>query len=242
MAKTSGNSKTPCPCCGEEYTSLGGHWRYHDDHRPELTQEQWEILTGIMLGDGTAERSNDNAKPRIQCNCIEREYLEWIDEKLGVMGTGVSIHQSSKSSAIYARESGFDESADAASYSTVYAWATRSHEPFTKFLNWYDDNGVKHLPEDLELTPTVLKHWYCGDGNVKKLEGYEAFELSTTAPTDGKNRSEYLADLFAKFDVTPRINKNGKNVYFDKSDSEKLYSLIGNPVPGYEYKFPTSGD
>lgn len=51
---------------------------------PELTPKQQEIITGVLMGDGTI--STPGANPLLSVVMITEEYLNYVDDKLGKYG------------------------------------------------------------------------------------------------------------------------------------------------------------
>ena len=151
-----------CPECGEEDQKLGLHWYYSPSHRPELTQKQLEITTGLLMGDGSISKQSKNCY--LQLQMISPKYLEYLDNIFACLGTGVSLVETAYESAKNDRDGKFSPNIKEENYSDVYGWGTRSHPKFNEFREWYE-TGEKIWPEDIELTPTVLKHWYVGDGH-----------------------------------------------------------------------------
>ena len=82
--------KVECPECGDEYQTLGTHWYYNESHRPELTDYQKEVITGLMMGDGSLNRQQGE-NPRLVVGMITKEYLEELDEIFGCLSTGVRL-------------------------------------------------------------------------------------------------------------------------------------------------------
>jgi len=113
------------------------------------------------MGDGCINTGGKN--PCLQCEMISPNYLKYIDGKFGVFGKGVSLKKTAKESAKQCRDREFRPDAKEKNYSDVYYWRSMAHPELQKFADWYS-TGTKVWPSDTELTPTVLKHWYCGDG------------------------------------------------------------------------------
>jgi len=151
-------SKVECPECGEKYKQLGQHWT-GSCSAPQLTKQQYDIVVGLLMGDGNLRRNGKN--PHIKIVMISPNYLEYLDEMFGCLGTGIRLTQTAAESAKRNRDSGFSPNAKEENYSDLYQWRTRSLPELHDF-NWYK-TGKKVWPEDIELTPTVLKHLYCGD-------------------------------------------------------------------------------
>jgi hypothetical protein len=150
-----------CPECGGEYERLGQHWHYSSSHRPKLTQKQLEITTGLLMGDGYI--SNNSKNCCLVTEMISQNYLQYLDDVFNCLGTGVSLKRNAAESAKKNRDSGFNKTAKEKNYSDTYLWKTRNHPKFNEFREWYS-SGEKVWPKDIELTPTVLKHLYVGDG------------------------------------------------------------------------------
>jgi len=168
---------TECSQCGREFKGIGNHWQMSSQcDYPPLTQKQREVAVGFMMGDGCIDKKDEN-NPSIQTKMITNKYLEHIDKIFGILGTGVRLMLTAEESAQRNRDNGFRPDAQAENYSDVYGWRSRNHPEFEEFVEWYSE-GKKVWPENIELTPTVLKHWYCGDGHWNNSSSHNRIQIS----------------------------------------------------------------
>jgi len=110
-----------------------------------------------------------------------------------------------------------------------------------KYESWYP-SGEKTFPKDIELTPTVLRHYYVGDGNLNVDK-----EPKITLCNEGGNRKK-IENIFYNVGLTDfwwddhkRKNDNGRviSIRFRKEGAENFFDYVGrDPLPGFEYKFP----
>jgi len=231
------SEKVACPECGDEYKGLGTHWRYNESHRPTLTETQKEIAVGLLMGDGTINRG------RIECQMITEPYLTYLDEQFGCLGTGVRFYQTAAENARQNRKSGFSPDATAENYSDVYRWWSRCHPYFEDLRGWYS-SGEKVWPEDITLTPTVLKHWYCGDGS---WQNNAASNHITIGMANEIENTEKVDRYFERAGIPSPSNysiyerKNGSKrceARWTVDGSKKLWEYMGKPLPGFKYKWP----
>ena len=222
-----------CPKCGEEYTHLGNHWQWNPSHRPELTENQLQVTTGLLMGDGSLNNSSKNCN--LQSSMISPNYLKYLDDVFGCLGTGVSLKKTAAESAKHVRDNYFSPNAKEENYSDLYHWETRVHPKFNEFREWYS-SGKKVWPENIELTPKVLKHWYCGDGcyaNKNKIKIGMANEMENTEKV-----SKYFTNIGLPEPSNYNIQKKNCEVYWTVEDSYKLWDYMGEPLPDFEYKWP----
>lgn len=234
---------TECPKCEESFENLGGHLTLSTtcDH-PKLSQKQREVTTGLLMGDGWIDVGQNNGNPRICSKMISEKYLNYIDEIFGVFGTGVRLLKTAEESAKDVSKRGFVEGAKAEDYSDVYIWKSRRHPDFDVFADWYS-SGKKIWPENIELTPTILKHWYCGDGHWHN-SGTSNYIIISMA-NEYKNTSK-IDNMFEKSGlpspnnyVIQKVNGNMQcNAEFNVSESKQLWDYMGKPLPNFEYKWP----
>lgn len=228
-----------CPECGNEYDSIGHHWTWNEHHRPELTNKEMEIFTGMMMGDGTLHRSGNN--PHLVISSITKEYLEYVDEIMGVKTTGVKQFDS-KSADKNARsiEKSFGKSAENVSCSDIYVLSTRKFPELQK-LDWYTgNNGEKVWPNNIDLTPTVLKHWYANDGTYNKDNNF----LNIAASNERGNYKK-VKEMFERASLpSPQYNESENDYsgwivsfYFTGDDTKEIFDYMGDPLPGFEYKW-----
>lgn len=234
------NDAECCPSCGDYYLELGHHWSKGECGYPEISNRQKEILTGLLMGDATLHRK-EGGYPYFICSMISHDFLRWLDNVMGVMGRGVSLWKTAEESAKGNRESGFSPGAKEDDYNDLYRWETRSHPSFDSFASWYD-SGEKRFSDNLELTPTILKVWYCCDGSMNKGRKKRRIQIGATNEVD---RLGYIRNLFSKLDVEPTLTvTNGRYenqrliINFRTSDSESLWEYMGEPLPGFGYKWP----
>ncbi|AGM11380.1 homing endonuclease with LAGLIDADG motif [Halogranum tailed virus 1] len=220
-----------CQDCGAPKKNLGNHWALSSCNYPELTQEQVEVTIGLLLGDGSLILQ-DNRNPHIQCGMVTKEYLQYLDDIFENLSTGVKFQQSATDSARNAMDSGLVDNAEPENYSDVYYWKSRANPNFEQFSDWYTERG-KVFPEDIELTPTVLKHWYVGDGNYNKSS-----KVIKIACSNEYENWDKLTNYFKNAGLPLPKDYKQEAICFDKSGSDELLEYMGEPLPGFEHKFP----
>jgi len=161
-----------------------------------------------------------------------------LDDEFGMLSTGLKFVKSAEESALNHQESGFNKSANAENYSDVYSWSTRRHPELNKFAEWYS-TGEKIWPEDIELTTTTLKHWYCCDGHYynKNYHNY----ISIAALNECKNKDKI--DKLFETSGLPKPNNYSEgprsfDLEFTVEQSKELFDYMGKPIDGFDYKWP----
>lgn len=229
-----------CPKCSENYHSLSQHWAMSNCSYPDFTDTQWNTAIGLMMGDGSLNYGKKN--PILQVQCINKEYLEYLDDLFGYFGNGVSFVKTAEESADSAVKSGLRPNAKSGNYSDVYGWYTRTH-PDLNNLDWYVSDE-KIWPDDITLQPETLKHWYCGDGtwNNRGVNNYVQIAMSNEI-----ENVEKVTTLFQNsglpipnnYSIVKREDgRRDCTAQFTVSDSEKLWEYMGKPPSGFEYKWP----
>jgi hypothetical protein len=230
-----------CPSCGNEYKGLGSHWSASDCDHPPLTKKQKEVATGLLMGDGCLGRNSKH--PFLVTSMVSKNYLEYIDDIFGILSTGVSFYKSSEKLAEEKIDSDLNFSSDSKNYKDVYRWNTRTHPEFSN-INWYK-SGEKRFPDSIDLTPTVLKHWYCCDGHYSNKEGHSRIEIAISNEIDQKEKLNSIfknASLPTPSRYRKTIRKNGTvkgSLRFTKENSNELFEYMGKPLPDFSYKFPS---
>jgi hypothetical protein len=227
-----------CPKCGDTFNHLGTHWRYNETHRPEITETQSEVITGLMMGDGSLDRNRKN--PILTVEMINKEYLQYLDNLFGSLSTGVRLKAKAEKVAERSKHSGFASSGCADNYSTKYRLRTRVHPDLSRW-DWYTDSG-KVWPNNIDLTPTVLKHWYAGDGSLNNNGSRFYLEIHCTNERTNKKKVEkYFSDIGICVDRWRDDERESgsyrTSVIFNKNSTLELLEYMGDPPPGFEYKW-----
>jgi len=231
-----------CPQCGNEYKEIGKHWsKSLSCEYPPLSDHQREITVGLLMGDGNLNRCNKN--PRLRVKMISPNYLEYLDSEFDIFGTGVRLRHTAEENAKRTRESGFSPDAEAENYSDVYEWLSRTHPALSEFESWYA-SGEKVWPTDIELTPTVLKHWYCGDGHWDNRTTNNRIQISMSNEVENTDKVERIFKNVGlptpnNWKIAERPS-GGKicEAHFTVEQSHELWEYMGKPLPDFEYKWP----
>lgn len=231
-----------CHQCGNEYQQIGNHWVGNSScSHKEFTDYQREIITGILMGDGSISIIGKN--PQLRVKMISPNYLQYVADKFGILGNGVKTKMTAAESSEQARKSGFNPNAKKENYSDVYEWCSISHPELHEFEDWYS-SGEKVWPKDIKLTPTVLKHWYCGDGHWDNSGSNNHIEIEMANEV---NETEKVNQMFESVGLpTPSNYSIGKkrdrstdcSAQFTVDQSKELWQYMGDPLPGFEYKWP----
>jgi len=226
-----------CQQCGNKYQIIGTHWSMNSScNHPSFTDHQKEIITGLLMGDGNICTVNKN--PYIRAEMISPNYLEYISDQFGVLGGDVSLKMTAAESAKRNRDSRFDPNAKEQNYSDKYQWQSMSHPELQEFADWYS-SGKKVWPAEIELTPTVLKHWYCGDGHWDNSGSRNSIQIAMANEVNNANKVDQMfRNVGLPAPSNYNISENNCNAQFTVEQSKELWEYMGEPLPDFEYKWP----
>lgn len=194
------------------------------------------------MGDGNINSTN-GSNPRLRVSSINKQYLNHLDNVFGVHSLGVNLKQSASESALRNRKTDFSPDAREENYSDLYELHTRNSPELNKFQGWYNDNG-KTWPK-VELNRTILKHLYCCDGSFNNRT--RQVHISCSNERDEKDKVE---EMFGSVginvdswndkvrDVPGYEGSISTSLVINKSNIDNFFKYIGNPVSGFEYKWP----
>lgn len=222
-----------CKQCGNEYERIGQHWGHPQSlcSFPEPTQRQWEIIMGRHIGDGYWNTCNKNPFMEIQSICWP--YLEWLSDTLVNLATEpVRIATGEEISERMDGRMGECNRQD------FYGMYLRSSPKWNEFI------AMDRYPEDLTLTPTIFRHWFVSDWNTDRQEKkrpHMRFNIADD-PTIHATFQSWFDPLGVEL-VDGGTYENTvtystcRGFRFSADDSQRLWEWMGDPVPGYEYKW-----
>lgn len=236
MAVRLSNGNVLCEQCNTEYERIGTHWGAGDCSFPSLSDYQTDIITGLLMGDGYINRRDKN--PWLHVNMTNERYLQELDGIFGPVSSGVSLSKSAEQSASDSRKYGVDSSASEENYSNLYTWYTIHHPDLKQFSEWYS-SGKKVWPENITLTPTVLKHWYVCDGNWHNTRSHNYMRISMSNEAGNWEKvNSYFSDAGLPTPSNYDTYSDVVNAEFTVEESKQLWRYMGEPPPGFEHKWP----
>lgn len=225
-------SKSHCPTCSEAFESLGQHFR-HSDHRPALTDWQFEVCVGLVLGDGCVAAVSGGRENSLTLEMSSEGFLRWLDEEMGWLTTGVRLHRTAKENAQHSHSTGLEGATqDVSNYDQTHVLEFRAHPAFSRMRErFYPDGGIA-LPDDLVLTPTRGKYWYLSDGGLQfHTEAEPTLQLSTRTFDLDK-----VAALFENKGFNPGCHGDHA-IQFPNTEAKDVLNWFGSPPPGFESKW-----
>lgn len=207
--------------CGEEYDQISLHWNANPKHRPDVSNKQHEIITGLLMGDGYVPTFN--TVPAIACQMINKSYIAYLSEKFPKL----TLHTK-----VVKETSGGNK---------VFQWRSVAHPEFQEYSDWYS-SGERVWPENIKLTPTVLKHWYCGDGtyNVVGNTGRVVISMRNELGNEEKVENYFReANLPTPNNWITSKNPHGLShkAIWNVEESKELLKYMGEPLPSFKYKW-----
>lgn len=216
-----------CPDCSQWYEIVAQHWSMGSCNRPSFTGEQREVLIGSLLGDGSYSIRDNVFRWK---NVITKPYLHWLENKFGILCNDVREGESIERSRGGLAELG-GCNVDHYNLSHKFTLQTKPHPELKFCKEWgYSEDGFKsHFPE-IELTPTILRTWYVGDGGLSW--GSDGFKRVRISNSDQIHRVDYLKSLFNGIGFDVGVSSNA--IRIPKSQTEAFFSYIGDPPTGRE--------
>ena len=209
---------TKCPDCGKDRGKLGTHWVQSKTCKyPELSDKQHDVLTGLLMGDGFVKKTS--ASQYIGTQMITREYLEYLNrEVFPVLSTTVTQNNRGH-----------------------YCWRTRALPELSEYKDWYS-SGEKQFPQDIELSPTILKHWYVCDGSKTDTKNTSHIRIGLTNERDNELKIRSYFDSIGVDIQNWADYESGCSAIFNAEQSVQLWEYMGEPLAGFEYKWPDKYD
>lgn len=190
----------------------------------KLTEEQWEVLYGSLLGDMTIEKpTGKNARPVISHGGEQEAYFDYkcklFENLIG------KINKNER----------FDKRTN--KYYHKYQVKFFTHPIYTKLREELYPNGVKTVSQKWldKITPKGLAFWFMDDGNNSGVLATNSFSYE-----ECKLIKDWLKDKW-NMEVTIEHQKGKSGVqyviYFTSSAKKILYNLI-KPyiIPEMTYK------
>ena len=219
-------TKEKCPNCDYESYSLTRHLNQSKPCTPSISDYQHQVITGLLMSDGNIQKVGDR-NPSFRCTMdrSSHDYLVYLDEHVFPF-LGIGVEKVTRNGHELSR------------------FYTRSNPNLCKYYDWYS-TGEKVWPcDNIDLTPTVLKHLFVGDGtyNTTGTHQYAVIIARNEYPRRNKVR-----DMFSElgFDFTinayydeEKYDGQYMSIQFTKQGTKELFQYMGEPLPSFEYKWP----
>jgi hypothetical protein len=225
-----------CPQCNNRYQRVGQHFALSECGYPKISDETTELLIGLLIGDGFIQKTSKNATLIIRMT--NKKYLEWVDKITDnwlTTDSGVYLDRTAEESFELTKSISDPTSVD--NHRNYWGLKFTKHELFTELRDKWYDGSEKVGPDNITLTSEQIKHWFVADGNLHiRKEGEGRPQLNIYA--NGLVRNGWDQSIFRNCPVTPRVDDGGFK--FNADEAEELLRWIGDPVPGFEYKWETN--
>jgi hypothetical protein len=194
---------------------------YTMDENLVLTVDQYSIINGSLLGDGSIAVQKSGSCGFAKNQAVRRrEYLDWHMKELHPFSSSVNDSWNWAEGKRYRRS----------------RFITHVHELFKGFRNkWYPE-GKKIVPKDLQLTPLSLAIWYVDDGYNCSPDGIISLHTESFDDEGKEHLVKELAKLNINAYVYRRVIKIKVSSYHDFIDLVSPYVLWNC----YQYKIDTS--
>ena len=181
----------------------------------ELSNELNEVIIGSMLGDLTAEKPSLNSNTRLQ-------FKQSLKNRLYIEHLYLLFQEFCGSKPLIMSK--FDNRPNKMKEYSSIKIQTLSLPCFNKYRElFYNQEGIKYIPSNLELTERGLAYWIMDDG----YNSVSGFYLCTESYSI--NDHQILIELLRnKFNLKSSVHKttNGNRLYIHGSSKDDLLQLI----------------
>lgn len=191
-----------------------------------LTEKQKEVLDGALLGDGCLYLHTNGKNAQFTYLSKSREHVEYVGKYFQEYWSGEGIKDTSY----------IDERTNKEYFRSQIK--TYTNETFTEQYNRWYKNGIKHLPQDLVLTPLICLIWYVGDGGICHANRTEYIKLSTQCFSKEEQETILLPQLIQFEASLIKTDNNQYFIYIPRRKEKEFLDYIGScPFNDYKYKW-----
>lgn len=188
-----------------------------------LSEKARQFIYGELLGDGHLTKGSKYA-------CLfsyasqYNEYLEWLSSQLNNFG----IKQSNR---IYER---------IIKGKRYYQYFSKTYAELKNIRNIFYPKGEKIIPNELEISPLLLRQWYIGDGSLNKpsrIKWNEKPYIKIAAMGFNKRDLQNIIIKINNVGLKCNLNKD-KTIQFSVYSTKDFLNYIGKcPIKCYQYKW-----
>ena len=197
------------------------------------------VIEGGLLGDasmGAWNKESDKSYPCFYRKNKNYDHVKYVAEILFDSG-GIDKITENKSVTNGKKHTAFKISSQV------------KKELMPLYRKWYppENNYIKVLPEDTDISPTSLLHWFLDDGCSTRRKGYgrksRQILIVFCSESFTREEQEFLCGRIMdehglKTNVRPANSGTGWRIYIPQSNADLFYEIIGKcPVPSLEYKW-----
>jgi hypothetical protein len=228
-----------CPFCDatSDYSNIGNHWRQSCGY-PE--PDNVELFDGLVMGDGNLKHSHNSSErlgnQSIEVVSINEKFIQHLYEDYAPFFTEPSVRRSAKDSALQAIESDVVSSAEGSTFRTQYRIVSRAIPFFNRYDSWRA-SGKKRWPDSIKFTPERLKYLYAADGGLS----WNKDSVSARAQITSSNEPEQMSRIRNMLNsIGIDCSTYSDRIMMKPSSTEDFLDYLGEPVPGFEYKWENS--
>jgi len=213
------------------------HRAGHKERQIAVTKDQYELIIGSLLGDGTLSRVSSVKGTSIDYRFVavhsDRQfaYVNWKYDRL----KNLCLSPPKLYAVNYTRKDG----------SRSYAAAARtvSHPAFTKLREYFYPEGRKIIPLDIKthITPLALATWYLDDGRLHYSKLHDNGEIACEGFTKEENETlcEAVNTLYnCRLHTILRKNSGTNSRIYVPSQSTFFDIIAPYVIPSMQYKLP----
>lgn len=194
-----------------------------------LTEEQKEVLIGILLGDATLETQNNGKTYRLK-----------IEHSLKQKAYAEHLYNLFKD---WARAKPWERKvtlSNGKTYTNI-VFSTLSHQSLRFYAHQFYRGGIKVVPKIIGrwLTPKAVAYWFMDDGSIKSKQSKGV--IFNTHCYQKREINRLIRVLSEKFHLEAKLRsqREGCQVYVSGKSYEKFTKLVlPHILPEMTYKIP----
>lgn len=176
--------------------------RFVHNDLPPLSNEQNQIVTGSLLGDGFLRKTSNNN--RNSCfgkkQCLKfHEYLKWHNAIFESYSSSMTPMKCKEKLSV--DEYGKIERTEIEEHINGYRFQTVCHPIFTEMRRKWYPNDKKIVPLDIRLTPLAIAIWFCDDGSNSFSNREAIFCTQSFTPDE----CQFLCNKLSDFNIRSRV-------------------------------------
>lgn len=175
-----------------------------------------QMLIGLLCGDGSLRLVAKGKYPQYIHTDKNIEYIKWLKQQFENYSIKCSIVWYNKQT-------------------NCYSFQTQTLKAYEELYKMFYKNSPKKKVFNVIINPIVLKHWYIGDGNVKKNKDSKNKGTEITCKWYCPNIESQLINIFGE---GCKYHQSSQKYYIPIKYRNMFIEYIGkNEVECYNYKF-----